>query len=67
MIGRKLKILMTIHRFFPRHSGGTQRYTLDLAKSLQNMGHEVVVVTANCTRKTLLVKNGWNTVLTACG
>jgi glycosyltransferase involved in cell wall biosynthesis/cyclopropane fatty-acyl-phospholipid synthase-like methyltransferase len=47
MIDRKLKILLTVHCFFPRHYCGTERYTLELAKCLQNMGHEVVVMTAN--------------------
>ena len=47
MTGRKLKIIITVHCFFPRHYHGTERYTLDLAKSLQNIGHDVVVVTIN--------------------
>jgi glycosyltransferase involved in cell wall biosynthesis len=47
MIDRKLKILLTVHCFFPRHYHGTERYTLELAKSLQDMGHDVVVLTTN--------------------
>jgi glycosyltransferase involved in cell wall biosynthesis len=42
-----LKVLLTIHAFFPRHYHGTERHTLDLAKSLQQMGCDAVVLTAN--------------------
>lgn len=43
----RLKILLTVHQFFPRHIHGTERYTLDLAKALQTLGHSVVVLTRN--------------------
>ncbi len=42
-----LKILLTVHQFFPRHIHGTERYTLDLAKALKSLGHDVVVLTRN--------------------
>ncbi len=42
-----LKILITVHQFFPRFHFGTERYTFDLATELQRAGHEVVVLTAN--------------------
>ncbi len=40
-----MKILLTVHQFFPRHYHGTERHTLDLAKALQSRGHSVVVLT----------------------
>jgi glycosyltransferase involved in cell wall biosynthesis len=42
-----LKILLVVHAFFPRYYHGTERYTLELARSLQTMGHKVVVVTVS--------------------
>jgi len=42
-----LKILLTVHQFFPRHIHGTERYTLDLAKALASLGHDIVVLTRN--------------------
>lgn len=45
MNNNRLKVLLTVHQFFPRHIHGTERYTLDLAKALQSLGHEVVVLT----------------------
>jgi len=40
-----MKILFTVHQFFPRHIHGTERYTLELCHALQRVGHEVVVLT----------------------
>ncbi|MBI5252127.1 MAG: glycosyltransferase [Desulfomonile tiedjei] len=48
-----MKVLLTIHSFFPRHYHGTERHTLDLAKSLQKLGCDVVVLTANYDGDTL--------------
>jgi glycosyltransferase involved in cell wall biosynthesis len=47
MTKAKLKVVLTCHQFFPRHCYGTERYTLELAKSLQRVGHEVLVVTTS--------------------
>ena len=33
--------------YFPPHIGGVEQYTLNLATSLYNKGHEVVVITSN--------------------
>lgn len=41
-----LKIAIFVHCFFPRHFFGTETYTLQLAKNLQQMGHEPAVVCA---------------------
>jgi glycosyltransferase involved in cell wall biosynthesis len=41
-----LKVLLTVHQFFPRFYHGTERYTLDLAAELARAGLEVVIVTA---------------------
>jgi glycosyltransferase involved in cell wall biosynthesis len=43
----KLKVLLTVHQFFPRFYHGTERYTLDLATELTRAGHEVVILTAS--------------------
>lgn len=42
-----MKILLTCHQFFPRCYHGTERYTLDLAHSLQSLGHDVAVLTTS--------------------
>ena len=43
---KRLKILLPVHVFFPRHFYGTETYTFELAKNLQSLGHEPVVLTA---------------------
>lgn len=41
-----MKIALYVHCFFPAHYHGTETYTLALAKNLQTMGHEPVVVSS---------------------
>jgi len=41
-----MKVALFVHCFFPDHFYGTETYTLQLAKNLQRLGHEVTVVTA---------------------
>lgn len=41
-----MKIALYVHCFFPDHYLGTETYTLALAKNLQALGHEPVVVSA---------------------
>lgn len=41
-----MKIALFVHCFFPDHFYGTEAYTLALARRIQAMGHEVVVVSA---------------------
>ncbi|MEP6878088.1 MAG: glycosyltransferase family 4 protein [Nitrosospira sp.] len=41
-----MKIALYVHCFFPTHYHGTETYTLALAKNLQTMGHEPVVVSS---------------------
>ncbi len=43
---KRLKILLPVHVFFPRHFYGTETYTFELAKNLESLGHEPVVLTA---------------------
>lgn len=46
--GRSLKrVLLTVHKFFPKHKAGTEVLTLKIAQELQGRGYEVLVVTAN--------------------
>src|SRR5262245_27907428 len=41
-----MKVALFVHCFFPDHFYGTETYTLELAKNLQGLGHEVTVVSA---------------------
>ena len=41
-----MRILFPVHVFFPTHFYGTETYTLELAKNLQAMGHDAVILTA---------------------
>lgn len=45
-----MKILMPVHFFLPDHSAGTEVYTYNLARALQERGHEVEVF---CSEKIL--------------
>jgi glycosyltransferase involved in cell wall biosynthesis len=40
-----MKILYACHQFLPEYYTGTERYTLELAKQMQKMGHHVMVLT----------------------
>lgn len=40
-----MRILYVVHQFFPDHYTGTERFTLNLAKQMQNFGHYVKVLT----------------------
>ena len=39
-----MKIAYVVHQFFPRHITGTETYTFELAKSMQERGYEVSVL-----------------------
>ena len=41
-----MKIALFVHCFYPDHFYGTETYTLDLARHLRGMGHDVTVVSA---------------------
>jgi glycosyltransferase involved in cell wall biosynthesis len=41
-----MRVALFVHCFFPEHFYGTETYTLDLARNLRALGHEVTVVTA---------------------
>ena len=40
-----MRILYACHQFFPDCYTGTERYTLELAKQMQRMGHHATVLT----------------------
>lgn len=40
-----LRIVLTVHTFFPQSSGGTEVYTLALAKRLKALDHNVAIIT----------------------
>ena len=42
-----MKILLTVHCFYPKHIYGTETYTLEIAKALKEIGHDVCILTAN--------------------
>ncbi len=39
-----MKILLTVHQFFPKHRAGTEVLTLETARELQRQGHDVLIV-----------------------
>jgi len=43
-----MRLLYLVHQFFPKHYTGTERFTLDLARQMQRMGHFPTVVTYDC-------------------
>jgi glycosyltransferase involved in cell wall biosynthesis len=47
-----MRIALFVHAFFPDHFYGTEKYTLDLARGLCSLGHDVTVVTANSAGET---------------
>lgn len=46
-----MKILLTVHQFFPEYFSGTEVLTFSVAKELLSLGHEVTVFTGYPTRK----------------
>ena len=48
-----MKILLTVHQFYPDSSYGTETLTLDTAIELKRLGHEVTVFTGFHTKKPL--------------
>ena len=38
-----MKIALFVHCFYPDHFYGTETYTLELARQLKMMGHQVIV------------------------
>ena len=46
-----VKILLTVHQFFPEHVAGTEVLTYSTAREFKNMGHEVLVVTGFPAKK----------------
>lgn len=43
----KIRILLTVHQFLPKHSFGTERLTFDMGRELMARGHEVHVLTTD--------------------
>lgn len=50
---QRMKILFTVHQFFPDYTAGTEVLTLSVAKELLRRGYEVRVYTANPSEKFL--------------
>ena len=48
-----MKVLLTVHQFFPEHSSGTEVLALSVAKELLRRGHEVHVYTGHPAEKEL--------------
>lgn len=42
-----MKILLTVHQFFPKHTSGTEVLTLETARELVRRGHDVLIVTSD--------------------
>ncbi len=49
-----MKILLTVHQFFPQYAAGTEVLTYSVAKNLIDRGHEVRVLTAYPTEEKIL-------------
>ncbi len=43
--GKSLKVLLTVHQFFPEYFSGTEVLTFSVAKELKRRGHDVYVFT----------------------
>ncbi|HSW89036.1 MAG TPA: glycosyltransferase family 4 protein [Candidatus Saccharimonadales bacterium] len=50
-----MKIVIVIPYFYPS-IGGLQNYALNIAKGLQNLGHEIVVITTNHIEKKYIIE-----------
>jgi glycosyltransferase involved in cell wall biosynthesis len=61
-----MKIALFVHCFYPGHFYGTEAYTLSLAKALQALGHEPVVVSATfageAPQSDFIVRYDWDGV-----
>jgi glycosyltransferase involved in cell wall biosynthesis len=61
-----MKIALFVHCFFPDHFYGTETYTLEVAKNLRTLGHDVTVVTAvfagEPQRQTLITREAFEGV-----
>ena len=44
-----MKIIYCLNSFFPKHSGGTEVYTLSLIREMKKLGHEGIVVIPDIT------------------
>jgi glycosyltransferase involved in cell wall biosynthesis len=45
-----VRIILAVHAFYPRSGGGTEVYTLALARGLRRHGHEVEILTCQSNR-----------------
>jgi glycosyltransferase involved in cell wall biosynthesis len=65
-----MKVALYVHCFFPEHYHGTETYTLALAKGLQKLGHEAVVVSSifegEAKRKNLITQYEYKGVTVYC-
>ena len=48
-----MRIILTVHQFLPEYSSGTEVLTLDTARELRRLGHEVSIVTGYPARTPL--------------
>ena len=46
-----MRILLAVHGFFPRHTGGTEAYVAKLADELRLRGHEVAVLAGSASER----------------
>jgi glycosyltransferase involved in cell wall biosynthesis len=55
-----LRILLTVHQFLPKYSGGTERVTFDMAQELRARGHKVHVMTTDAASPSLRHNEAWD-------
>jgi glycosyltransferase involved in cell wall biosynthesis len=55
-----LRILLTVHQFLPKYSGGTERVTFDMGRELKARGHKVCVMTTDTASPSLRHNEAWD-------
>lgn len=55
-----MRILLTVHQFLPKYSGGTERVAFDMAQELRARGHKVHVMTTDAASPSLRHNQAWD-------
>jgi glycosyltransferase involved in cell wall biosynthesis len=55
-----LRVLLTVHQFLPKYSGGTERVTFDMAQELKARGNKVHVMTTDTASPSLRHNEAWD-------
>ena len=55
--GRRMSVILVVHKFFPDSCGGTEQFTRSLANQLRKMGHKIAICTYSEYRQTSYSNN----------